>query len=169
MIENIQCTTKFWKSALIVLKNTAEELLWDIWFFLENVKKKSNKFYTYSAEIYLLWTSLLLLFLIIIFLWSHTITYLNEIGETSWLIYTFLFYKGGFPGGSVVKNPPVNAGDTEEVGSIPRSERSPDGGNGTPVLLPGEFHGQRSLVGYSPWVSKSWTWLSMHAHAQATQ
>ena len=21
----------------------------------------------------------------------------------------------------------------------------------TPVLLPGEFHGQRSLVGYSPW------------------
>ena len=31
-------------------------------------------------------------------------------GETSWLIYTFLFYKGGFPGGSVVKNPPVNAG-----------------------------------------------------------
>ena len=57
----------------------------------------------------------------------------------------------------MVKNPPVNAGDTEEVGSIPRSERSPEGGNGTPVLLPGEFHGQRSLVGYSPWVSKSWT------------
>ena len=23
----------------------------------------------------------------------------------------------------------------------------------------GEFHGQRSLVGYSPWVTKSWTWL----------
>jgi len=21
----------------------------------------------------------------------------------------------------------------------------------TPVFLPGEFHGQRSLVGYSPW------------------
>ena len=23
-----------------------------------------------------------------------------------------------------------------------------------PVLLPGEFHGQRSLVGYSPWGRK---------------
>ena len=25
----------------------------------------------------------------------------------------------------------------------------------TPVILPGEFHGQRSLAGYSPWVAKS--------------
>ena len=24
----------------------------------------------------------------------------------------------------------------------------------TPVLLPGEFHGQRNLVGYSPWGRK---------------
>ena len=24
----------------------------------------------------------------------------------------------------------------------------------TPVILPGEFHGQRSLVGYSPWGHK---------------
>ena len=24
----------------------------------------------------------------------------------------------------------------------------------TPVFLPGEFHGHRSLVGYSPWVHK---------------
>ena len=31
----------------------------------------------------------------------------------------------------------------------------------TPVLLPGKFHGWRSrLVGYSPWVAKSWTRLS---------
>ena len=44
---------------------------------------------------------------------------------------------------------------------IPGSRRSPGEGNGfphfsgkeipTPVFLPGEFHGQRSLVGYSPW------------------
>ena len=26
--------------------------------------------------------------------------------------------------------------------------------SGTPVFLPGEFHGQRSLVGYSPWGRK---------------
>ena len=36
----------------------------------------------------------------------------------------------GFPGGSAVKNPPVNAGDT---GSIPGSGRSPGEGNGNPL------------------------------------
>ena len=30
----------------------------------------------------------------------------------------------------------------------------------TPVLLPGKSHGWRSLVGCSPWVAKSWTWLN---------
>ena len=30
----------------------------------------------------------------------------------------------------------------------------------TPVFLPGASHGQRSLVGYSPWGHKSRTWLS---------
>ena len=30
----------------------------------------------------------------------------------------------------------------------------------TPVFLPGESHGQKSLVGYSPRVAKSRTWLS---------
>ena len=37
--------------------------------------------------------------------------------------------KAGFPGGSVVKNPNANAGDTGDVGSIPGSGRSPGGGN----------------------------------------
>ena len=36
----------------------------------------------------------------------------------------------GFPGGSVVKNPPANAGDP---GSIPESGRSPGEGNGDPI------------------------------------
>ena len=36
----------------------------------------------------------------------------------------------GFPGGSVVKNLPINAGDT---GSIPGSGRSPAEGNGNPL------------------------------------
>ena len=34
----------------------------------------------------------------------------------------------------------------------------------TPVFLFGKSHGQRSLVGYSPWVAKSQTWLSMRTH-----
>ena len=36
----------------------------------------------------------------------------------------------GFPGGAVVKNPPVNAGDTRDAGSIPGSGRSPGGVHG---------------------------------------
>ena len=36
----------------------------------------------------------------------------------------------GFPGGSVVENPPANAGD---AGSVPGLGRSPGVGNGNPV------------------------------------
>ena len=66
----------------------------------------------------------------------------------------------GFPGSSDSKESACNAGDT---GLIPELGRSPEEGNGfpspmewepTPVFLPGESHGQRSLVGYSPWGCK---------------
>ena len=30
-------------------------------------------------------------------------------------------------------------------------------GMATPVILSGKFHGQRSLVGYIHWVTKTWT------------
>ena len=52
-----------------------------------------------------------------------------------------------------VKNPPANAGDIKGAGSLPRLGRPPGKGNGYPLqcFLPGEFHGQRSLVVYSPW------------------
>ena len=53
----------------------------------------------------------------------------------------------GFPGGSDSKESACNTGDLGWVGKIPwRREWLP-----TPVILPGEFHEQRSLVGYSPW------------------
>ena len=54
-----------------------------------------------------------------------------------------------------VKNLPANSGDKRGefngwVGKIPwRRAREP-----TPVFLLGESHGQRSLVGYSPWGRK---------------
>ena len=59
----------------------------------------------------------------------------------------------GFPGGSDGKESACNEGDP---GSIPGSGRCRGEGNGypTPVFLPGEFHGQRSLVGYGPWGRK---------------
>ena len=35
----------------------------------------------------------------------------------------------GFPGGTVVKNPPANTGDTRDAGWIPKLGRSSGGGN----------------------------------------
>ena len=53
----------------------------------------------------------------------------------------------------VVKNPPANAEVRRDAGSISGSGRSPGGRvwQLTPVFLPGESYGQRSLGGYSPW------------------
>ena len=55
----------------------------------------------------------------------------------------------------MVKNLPANAGDMRQAGFIPGLGRSPGGGHGNPLqYLPGECHGQRSLVGYGPSDSK---------------
>ena len=62
-------------------------------------------------------------------------------------------YMWGFPGGASVKEPicqyrrPKRRGFDPWLGKIPwwRTWQP------TPVLLPGESHGQRSLAGYSPW------------------
>ena len=52
----------------------------------------------------------------------------------------------------VIQNPPADAGDIRDAGSIHGWERSPGGGHGNPLqlFLPGESHGQRSLEGYTP-------------------
>ena len=57
--------------------------------------------------------------------------------------------KEGFPGDSVVKNLPADAGD---AGSIPESGRSPGEGNSNPLQYPC----QENLMdrGYSPWGKK---------------
>ena len=56
-----------------------------------------------------------------------------------------------------------------DLGLIPGLGRSPGGGHGNPLQysLSGESHGQRSLVGYSPWCCKELDRtekLSMHTH-----
>ena len=55
------------------------------------------------------------------------------------------------PGDSDGKESACNAGDLGLIpGSVPwRREQQP-----TPVFLPGEFHGQRSLAGHSPCACK---------------
>ena len=51
-----------------------------------------------------------------------------------------------------VRNLPASAGDVKDACLVPGLGRSPEGGQGrpTPVLLPGESHRHRSLVGCSP-------------------
>ena len=62
-------------------------------------------------------------------------------------------FEGSFPGGSDGKASAYNA---EDPSSIPGSGRSPGEGNSNPLKYPcmENFHGQRSLVGYSPWGRK---------------
>ena len=67
-----------------------------------------------------------------------------------------------FPGGSVVKNLPVNAGDTNDLGLIPELGRSPGVGNGN--LLQNSCL-ENSMDRGAWWaivqgVAKSWTGLS---------
>ena len=58
--------------------------------------------------------------------WCVTVHGVTESDTTELNWYTSV----GFPGGSVVKNLPANAGNS---GSIPRSGRSPGEGNGNPL------------------------------------
>ena len=51
----------------------------------------------------------------------------------------------------VAKKPPATAGGIRDLGSIPGKIPWRRAWQPTPVSLPGESHGQRSLAGYSPW------------------
>ena len=59
-------------------------------------------------------------------------------------------------GNSLVTDGKVSACNAGDLGSIPGSGRPPGGGHGTPLQYSclGNPHGQRSLVGYSPWGRK---------------
>ena len=56
----------------------------------------------------------------------------------------------------MVKNATANAGDIKRLGFDPWVGKTPwkREWHPTPVFLPGESHGQRSLVNYSPWGHK---------------
>ena len=53
----------------------------------------------------------------------------------------------------VVKDLPASAGNVRDASSIPGSGRCPGGGHGNPLQYSclEKPHGQRSLLGYSPW------------------
>ena len=73
----------------------------------------------------------------------------------------------GFPGDSVIKNPPANARDAGDTGLTAGSGRCPwkRKRQSTPVFLLEKSYGQRSLVGYSLWGCKgSGTTEHTHTH-----
>ena len=77
-------------------------------------------------------------------------------------------WDGCFPGGIVIKNPPISAGDARDTGSIPGSGRFPwqRKWQPTPVYLPGEPNGQRGLAGYIPQDHKQSDMTEATQHAQ---
>ena len=88
---------------------------------------------------------------------------------SQWLAATLLLSVSvNFPAGSVIKNPPANAGDPRDAGLIPGSGRSFGEGNGNPLQdfcleNPMDRGAWRATV---HGVAKSQTqlkWLSMHA------
>jgi len=71
-----------------------------------------------------------------------------------------------FPGGSLVNNQSGNARDAGEESSIPGREDSwRRKWQATPVFLSGKAHGQRRLVGRSPWGQQrvEHDWATEHA------
>ena len=70
---------------------------------------------------------------------------ISRVHPTSLSLFRFLlvsfFYfflaRLGFPGGSEVKNPPANAGEGGDAGSIPGLGRFLGGGNGNPLQYSG--------------------------------
>ena len=78
----------------------------------------------------------------------------NTVNNIVMTLYGDVWLLEAFPGDSVVKNLPANAGDT---GLIPGSGRSPGGGNGNILQYSclENPQGQRSLARYSPWGCKA--------------
>ena len=84
--------------------------------------------------------------------WMSIVKCLQNLGKRKGH-FDYWFMLLGSPDGSERKK---SACSTEGWGLIPGSGRSPGEGNGYPLQLrlPGEFHEQRSLVRYCPWVCK---------------
>ena len=80
----------------------------------------------------------------------------------------FLFVFSGFPGGSVVKNPPDNVGD---AGLTPALGRSPEEGNGNPL----QYSGLENPMDRGAWraavhgVPKRHDIVTEHAHTSTLQ
>ena len=63
----------------------------------------------------------------------------------------------GFPGGTVVKNPPANARDKRDIVLIPGSGRSPGVGNGNPL----QYSCLEDSMGWGIW------WATVHGATES--
>ena len=90
-----------------------------------------------------------------VFLFSDIATH-----KIQWELSTLL----GLPGSPVIKNPPAR--QETQVRSLGWDDFLERAWLPTPVFLPGEFHGQRSLAGYSPRCCKEsdTTEVTEHTH-----
>ena len=77
-------------------------------------------------------------------------------------IHTYIHIYGASQVSLVVKNQAANAGDLRDMGSIPGSGRSPEGGHGNPL----QYTCLENPMDRGAWwgtargVAKGWTWLS---------
>ena len=96
----------------------------------------------------------------------HSSPAASRVFSVSFLFSSFIMMFLGFPGGSDGKESACKARD---LSSIPGLGRFPwrRSWQPTPVFLPGDSHGQKSLVSYSPWghrESHMTEHLSAHTH-----
>ena len=74
-------------------------------------------------------------------------------------VFFFLYHIGGFPGNTVVKYLPANAGDARDTGSVSGLRRFSRGGHGNPL----HYSCLENLMDRGAWqvtvnrVAKSWT------------
>ena len=111
-----------------------------------------------DSECFRLWGPYSLDYILSTVLSWHENSHRQFINQWVWLCSNLnvLVDTKGFPSGSMGKEFACNAGETEGTVLIPGLGRSPGrrAWQPTPVFLPGESHGQRSLAGYSPWGHK---------------
>ena len=79
----------------------------------------------------------------------QSLKFWKVLSTQQYIFFFFLAFSDGLPRWLRSKNLPANAGKVGliRVGRISWRRKWPP----TPVFLSGESHGQRSLVGYSPW------------------
>ena len=104
-----------------------------------------------------------------VILYYYKLSFETKMAETNCVrdqLYNWEFselapYMEGFPGSLVVKNPPANAGDKRDVGSVPELGRSPGGAYGNLLQC---SYGENPRDGGAWWAAvcgaaQSWTRL----------